>query len=269
MTGLNLNLYHDRPHSFLDVDAVQSFLCSLGLESHFRGDFFEANKVDLDEVSAALAGLRIEDINRAGNLNKGPGEDDVLREKRILLSHEPLVLENDFSNIYSGFHLARLLRRYVGSGLHIIFSSRLPATFEGNRYHGRVIVADFPLAIVSTTGVVEAPVRPREYYIRQAAYHRAKQTGFKVVEETDFMRELKEDFKGRFIGYDDSRMTEVVKGYTLQAIFYFLFGEAFCQSPECRLFNAHTQEEMIHAQLESAGLCKHHQNMLDGYRGCL
>jgi hypothetical protein len=126
------------------------------------------------------------------------------------------------------------------------------ATFEGKRYHGRTIILDFPLAIISTTGIVEAPARPQEFYIKQAAYHRARQAGFKMPDESDFMDDLNEEFREQFIGYDDSRMTEVTKGYTLQAIFYLFFGEAFCERLDCRLHNAHTQEAMIHAQIESA-----------------
>ncbi len=269
MTGRNLNLYFDRPHRTLDVDEIQGFLHSLGLKSYFRGDFYRANKVDLDEVSMALAGLRIRDLNREDSLNVNPVENDVSQEKSILKFTDPIVLERDFSNIYSGFHLARLLRRYVGSGLHIIFTSRLPATFEGTRYHGRVIVADFPVAVVSTTGIVEAPARPREYYIRQAAYHRAQHAGLPVPEEPEFMQELEEGFKEGFIGYDDTRMTEVVKGCTLQAAFYLIFGEVFCQNPGCRLYNAHTQKEMIYAQIESGMLCKHHQAMLEDNFSCV
>ncbi len=175
-------------------------------------------------------------------------------------------MQKNFSNLYSGFDLARLLCRYVTSGLHIVFTSRLPATFEGVRYHGRVIILNYPLAIISTTGVVEAPARPREYYVKQAAYFRARQARLKVPDESEFMEELNEEFIGQFIGYDDSRMTEVIKGYAQQAIFYFLFGEVFCKSPECRLYNAHSQETMIHAQVENAGLCKRHQEMLDRFQ---
>ncbi len=269
MADWNLNLYLDRVHSTLNVDAIQGFLHSLGLEPQVKGDFFDVNRVDMDEVSAALAGVRVRDLNLEDSLNISPAETDVSQEKTLLKSNEPIELERDRSNIYSGFHLAEVLRRYVGSGLHIIFTSRLPATFEGTRYHGRVIVADFPLAIISTTGVVEAPARQREYYIRQAAYHRAQHAGLQVPEEREFMQELEDRFKEGFIGYDDLRMTDVVKGYTLQAAFYLLFGEAFCESPGCMLFNAHTQAEMIHAQIESGRLCKRHQTMLEAHFSCM
>jgi hypothetical protein len=89
MVLFNLNLYLDRPHGSLDIDVIRDFLHSLGLESNVRGDYFAANKVDLDEVSAGLAGVRIKDINEDGSLNKGYDAEDVLCEKSILLSHEP------------------------------------------------------------------------------------------------------------------------------------------------------------------------------------
>ncbi len=81
----NLNLYLDRPHSSLDLNEVHSFLNSKGLKLQIKGDFFESNKVDLDEVSQVLAGLRIRDINKDNSLDKRYGKKDVLIEKRILL----------------------------------------------------------------------------------------------------------------------------------------------------------------------------------------
>jgi hypothetical protein len=75
---------------------------------------------------------------------------------------------------------------------------------------------------------------------------------------------LKEEYKGSFIDYGDPRMTDVLKGYVLQALFYHLTGYPFCDDKNCRLFNAHRQSEMIHAQLLSQHeLCSHHQTMLD------
>jgi len=263
MADLKLNLYFDRAHPSLNLDVINNYLKSLGFKPNYKGDFYLANNVDSTVVAEELARLRITDLNFADSLNSVPSAGDVESEFGFLKSNRPITLKSNFTNIYSGFHLARLLRGYAGPGLHIVYTSRLPATFEGARYHGRVIVACFPLAIISTTGVVEAPARSREFYIQQAAYHNAKAAGFSVPAEPDFMAELEGDFEKQFIGYSDSRMTEVVQGYTLQAAFYLLFGEAFCNNMECRLFNAHTQAEMMHAQLESGGLCKHHQAMLE------
>ena len=90
---------------------------------------------------------------------------------------------------------------------------------------------------------------PRELYLR-------RQLGSDPIV-------LKEEFEGRFIDYDDSRLTEVMKGYLLQAIFFHMTGDPFCKNKNCRLYNAHWQEEVIHAQLETSDeLCKNHQAIL-------
>lgn len=65
------------------------------------------------------------------------------------------------------------------------------------------------------------------------------------------------------LGLNNPRLTEVAKGYALQAVFYQALGEAFCKDPYCRLFNAHRQEEMLRAQLDGAfDLCPRHEGLL-------
>ena len=51
------------------------------------------------------------------------------------------------------------------SNLHIVFTNKLICTYDTNdsRYHGRTVICSNP-AIISTTGMIEAPARPREYY---------------------------------------------------------------------------------------------------------
>ncbi len=59
-------------------------------------------------------------------------------------------------------------------------------------------------------------------------------------------------------------MTEVIKGYLLQALFYHAAGDPFCPDENCRLFNAHWQEQLIRAQLgDGAELCSRHGAMLE------
>ena len=75
---------------------------------------------------------------------------------------------------------------------------------------------------------------------------------------------LKEAYKESFIDYKDSRMTDVMKGYAAQALFYSLVGYPFCEDSNCRLFNAHRQGELLQAQLFSPyEFCPKHQNVLD------
>ena len=68
------------------------------------------------------------------------------------------------------------------------------------------------------------------------------------------------------MGPSDPRLTELLKGYTMQAVFYHLFAEPFCDNPDCRLFNAHWQEEMIKAQLQGADFCRRHRELLEGFK---
>ncbi|MEE9612129.1 MAG: DUF6775 family putative metallopeptidase, partial [Desulfatiglandales bacterium] len=105
-----------------------------------------------------------------------------------------------------------------------------------------------------------APVKPKEYYVKLVAREKANEMGFSVPEEENFEDGLRKEFADRMLGYDE-RLTEALQGYVLQATAYFLTYDAFCQDPDCRLYNAHTQEELIHAQLESGKICKTHREI--------
>jgi hypothetical protein len=108
-------------------------------------------------------------------------------------------------------------------------------------------------AIISTTGLVEAPAKPREFYLAKQQYEKLGKD----------LTELKHQFQGSFIDYGDRRLTEVAKGYAMQAVFYFLAGDPFCEDKGCRLYNAHWQEELIFAQLESGyEFCPRHTEVL-------
>ena len=70
--------------------------------------------------------------------------------------------------------MQRLLRTMINENetntdhVHIIFEDRLVGTFscENWRYHARTIVSGVP-SIISTTGIIEAPTRPKEWYIKR------------------------------------------------------------------------------------------------------
>jgi hypothetical protein len=75
---------------------------------------------------------------------------------------------------------------------------------------------------------------------------------------------LKEEYQGRFLDHGDLRITEVLKGYAMQALFFNLSGEPFCEDPDCRLFNSHWQEEVLHAQIDGQyEFCPRHEAMLN------
>jgi hypothetical protein len=95
-------------------------------------------------------------------------------------------------------------------------------------------------SLVSTSGLVEAPAKPREYYYVRG---RMVQSGMDISE-------LDNIYKGRFVDYDDPKITSILTSYALQVIFYELTGKAFCDNATCCLSNSHWQEEVLKVQYQ-------------------
>jgi hypothetical protein len=161
--------------------------------------------------------------------------------------------------LYDGFVLQRIFAEMIpdkeADHVHIVFTDLLTCTFseEDWRYHGRAVVCGTP-SIISTTGMVEAPAKPREFYLAQ------------LGGMADNIDRLKKQFAGRFIDHGDYRMmTAAAAVYALQALFFFVTdGEPFCDDKNCKLYNAHWQEELIHL-LEKGRLCSRHMQMANKF----
>lgn len=141
--------------------------------------------------------------------------------------------------------------------IHLVFTHQLIGTWDEDdrRYHARVNLLSFP-GIISTSGIVEAPAKPREFYLLKQQFLALRMPDAMAVA-------VEQEFKGRFIDYEDERLTEVMKGYVMQAILYHLTGEPFCPDKGCRLYNAHWQEEVIAAQLGGDyEFCPQHQRLI-------
>ena len=186
-------------------------------------------------------------------------------EEEINFEEESFADSSVLNNIilYDGFEIQNLLRKIIPDeelsldNFHLIFTTRLTCTYdyEDYRYHGRAVICSNP-SIISTTGIIEAPAKPRVYYI--SMYHSMTQ-GLNVDA-------LKEQFRGKFLEYHDKNLSKVVRGYALQAIFYYLTAEPFCDSKDCILNNAHWQEDLIHTQVEVGKLCDAHQKILESIK---
>jgi hypothetical protein len=138
--------------------------------------------------------------------------------------------------------------------LHLAITNQLFGTWDCNdlRYHARTGIYGFP-CIISTTGLVEAPAKSRRYY-------QSRQLGLSCAS-------LEDMFQGEFLIHDDQRLTEIMKGYVMQAVFYCLGGDPFCPDPNCRLYNAHWQHELLHAQLQGPyEFCPSHTAVLNHMR---
>ncbi len=159
--------------------------------------------------------------------------------------------------VYDGRLLADAFRehflgRLSASTACVIVTDRLVTTYSRDdlRHHLRTVVCGFP-SLVSLPGIVEAPARPREYYL---ARHELQMRGASEVE----FEQLKSAFGDRFIDYGDPRVPQVVEGLLLQAVMYHLTLNPFCSDRRCRNFNAHWQEDLIFSQVVSRGLCARH-----------
>lgn len=169
------------------------------------------------------------------------------------------VVDTENIIMYDGFELQKIFTELIPKEetsmdlLHVFFTNKLTCTFDYNdyRYHGRALIGANP-SIISITGIIEAPAKPREYYLDLIS---------NVSQETN-IEPIKQKYHGAFLEYNDSRLSKIIEGYLLQGIFYFETGEAFCDNKECRLYNAHWQKDLLFSQLESRKLCEKHQLIL-------
>ena len=194
----------------------------------------------------------------------------IFNLKKTFQKHIPSIeeisieLENkDMSNkeemiLYDGIELSNIVTELIPNEeknqdiLNIIFTNKLTCTFDENdfRYHARALVGSNPI-IISTTGTIEAPAKPKQYYLDLMTNFSKEEIG-----------EIKKKYKGQFLEYGDSRMPDIIEGYVLQAIFYYETGDAFCDNNQCRLFNSHWQKDLFISQVDNKKMCKKHEEIL-------
>jgi hypothetical protein len=229
------------------VDVRGDFLCywlSLG-GRHLPGDRTLARR---------LAGARMRQLDwRETGDDALPGEIDF--ELRFLRAGA----QKPSGIMYDGHQLGAIYAGLLApeeatpEHCHISLTPQLLGTWNEQqaRYHARVSVYGFP-SLISTTGLVEGPAKPRGFYLgRRLGLGRTR---------------MKATYEGRCLLYGDPRMQRIVQGYLLQALFYHITGNPFCEIPDCRLFDAHWQEELIRAQARpGAGLCDRHRRIQEAW----
>jgi hypothetical protein len=164
--------------------------------------------------------------------------------------------------LYDGFEFHKIVSGLISKEeatldvFHMIITSKLTCTFDDSdfRYHGRALIGANP-AIISTTGIIEAPAKPREYYMEMMANY-----GMGLNIDS-----IKQKYKGQYLEYHDSRLDTIIQGYALQAVFYLIIGEPFCEFLDCRLNNAHWQRDLLYSQLEFGKLCPKHQKAIEDW----
>jgi hypothetical protein len=210
----------------------------------------------LPAVARSLLPRRVLDPGRLGQDGARPTRKEQDALVRILGgSAEP---SERLAGPVSGIGLASALgaaipSRFAGGNADLVFTGALPVMWEPSdcRYHARALVCAFP-SIISTTGAVEGPARPRAMYV-------ARMMGI-----TD--DEARRKYIGRYLEHGDGRLAEAAKGLAAQAVFYHLTGQPFCEREDCRLFNARWQEQLVAAQVKSARFCEQHGRFLKELR---
>jgi len=243
-------LYDEPTVPQIQLKKLEKFIVDIfPVEIEVRSNFFQ----DLNQKTyEKIASTRIFDLKKPFKAHT-PSTDEIQIESqnKDMSNREEMIL-------YDGFELQKTVSDSISKDenqintLHIIFTNKLTCTFDESdfRYHARAIIGSNPV-IISTTGIIEAPAKPKQYYLDLM---------------TDFTKErvdeIKAKYKGEFLEYNDPRISEIIEGYLLQAIMYYETGDAFCENKECRLYNAHWQKDLLRLQLKNKKLCKEHENNL-------
>lgn len=206
------------------------------------------------DIARDLASCRIFDTRTPFERHSPTLEEIRFEEESFANNKETNII------MYDGFEFNKVITNIIPENeldsdkFHLVCTNKLTCTFDfdDHRYHGRAVICSNP-SIISTTGMIEAPAKPREFYLSLL-------TNITQGLNVDI---IENQFKGKYLEYHDSKISEIIKGYALQALFYYLTGESFCESKECRLFNAHWQADLLHSQIASGKLCNRHQQILD------
>jgi len=261
-TPANICLYCDTDFEQSKIDNLATFLKRYFLRSIIivRKNFFSywlqqysALEEKIYYLAKKLAQFRVHHPKKKVNYTRNPLLGEINFELKFLRSDSI----KPRGVIYDGVQVMKICSELITPDestweyCHIIITNQLLGTWDENdgRYHIRVSIYGFP-SIISTSGIIEGPAKPREYYL-----------GLILAPDQKF---LKNDSNLRSLEHGDPRILEVTKGYLLQALFYHLTGDPFCNNRDCRLFNAHWQEEMFYAQLRpGADLCDVHYQILN------
>lgn len=243
-------LYDEPAVPEIQLERLGNFLREeFPVEIEIREDFFHCSS---RKIYQKIAETRIFDLKKPfqkNNFNTSTEIENVNKDK----------LDNQEKTLYDGFEFHNVLSEFIPVDennidiFHVIFTDKITCTFDENdfRYHSRALIGCNP-AIISTTGMIEAPAKPKQYYLDlMTNFYQEK------------IEDIKKKYKGQFLEYHDPRISEIAEGYLLQAIIYFETGEEFCDNKDCRLFNFHWQEDLLFSQLENKRFCKKHLKILE------
>lgn len=244
-------LYNEPAVPQINLDNLASFLeKTFRVKTVKRKSIFESIT---ERTAFEIASSRIFNFRVPFELHT-PTKDEVEFEMR-----SAQLSKTDGIILYDGFELQKIVAGLVPpeesgvENIHIAITDRLTCTFDHTdyRYHGRALIGSNP-SIISTTGIIEAPAKPREYYMDLMSNY---SQGLNV-------ESIREKYRGAYLERGDGRLGTVMEGYCMQALFYHITGEPFCDLLDCRLNNAHWQRDLLYSQIEHGMLCSTHERIL-------
>jgi hypothetical protein len=273
----NVHIYRNHANNLdfnVIVPELQKYIPKIPIE--VRHPFL--NNID-NVLAESLTSIRISDIKKPFNEQprikvQGKFDKNIVYEKNFPrqlifsdISNNSSTTERQYEELilYDGFMMQRLLGTMINESesntdhVHLVFEDRLICTFseEDWRYHSRTFVAGNP-SIISTTGIVEAPAKPKEWYIKQMQL-----AIYDIDRDDDQIDGISSSDVKKYLDYGDYRINFAAVGYALQALFFFITeGDPFCNNANCRLYNAHWQEELLQSQIQNKGLCNKHDALL-------
>ncbi len=256
-----IHLYDEPSSKTLNMNEVADYVrnmvkCDVDIRKEFLTHFVHHDNID--HVLEKIISTKVFDPRKPFTKHN-PKQIEMEFEKKVLSTPEKRFL----GILYDGFEMQLILNELIPEEentlehIHVVFTNRMICTYSENdsRYHYRTIICGYP-TIICTSGIIEAPAKPKEFYFLQQYFASMGNAN---------LDHIKKQFHGRFIEYDNPRFTEVIKGIVLQGLFYYMAGTPFCKKKECRLLNAHWQEDMIASQLTSGNLCDEHMKILQNF----
>lgn len=235
----------------LDTNQIAGFLKSLiGNKAPIEVGvlFKQEGVVETDAVSMAMC--KVTGNNEAGDIAPFPVEIDyeIRRIKGQNMASSPF---------YDGFKISNFFRNKLliegPSDISFVYTDRLVGSYgEDRRWHARTVIFSYP-CIISTTGIVQAPAKSKQYYL-------AKQLVSSISKSTEMVNDPEDHIRG----LDDPRIHDAAASYAIQALFFSVFGEPFCNDNTCRLFNSHWQKDVLSGQVNGE-LCRKHKEMIGAW----
>ena len=163
-----VHLYEDLSTKTLDLQKIALYLQEKfgEISVDVRGPLITVASETAEFLARKLADTRVRDVMNP-NFRIEPLLGEIEFERRLLLDPRFRLT----GVLYDGFRLQAVVRELLSreelnvEHAHIVFTNRLFGTFDrgDGRYHAHVSVYGFP-SLISTTGIVEAPAKPKEYY---------------------------------------------------------------------------------------------------------